>query len=187
MKCSELHKILRKGNKFNFKSGKNFQNYLKQYKNFPENGIYLMTEKGEIGHVGLRIVRIGINKKNSLVKRLNKHINGSENNSIFREHIRRIFKKEESLITKDDVTEYIKNKISFYVIRDLENKREILERKIIGTISKCGLCMSSNSWKGLESATERIRESGLWNVHYVCGEYQLDKDDMDYIKKNLLK
>ena len=176
--CEKLHRIIKKGKRFNFKS-----NFFIANNNFPENGIYLMVEKGEKGHGGLRVVRVGINKSGNrtLAKRLSNHINGNTGNSIFRKHLGRIIQKNELAITR-----YIRENISFYIINDLENKRELLEKKIIGTISNCRQCKPLEDWKGLKSESHKIRKSGLYNIHYVFSDNRLDDDDLNWIKENLI-
>jgi len=62
-------------------------------KNIPENGIYILFEKGETGHDGNRIVRIGTHTGiNQLRSRLRQHFLASnKDRSIFRKNIGRCF------------------------------------------------------------------------------------------------
>jgi len=175
-KCKKLHAIIRNKERFDFKS-----NFPLNRNDFPRDGVYLMMEKGERGHGSLRIVRIGINKKGALFNRLKKHVGGNMNNSIFRKHLGRIIGEDENIITN-----YIKDNISFYVIDDKNNKRKLLKKKIIGTIANCKECESSDNWRGKKSETPAIRDSGLWNVHFVRKEYRLDDSDLKYIENNLV-
>ncbi|RFC33713.1 MAG: hypothetical protein DID91_2727703007 [Candidatus Nitrotoga sp. MKT] len=59
--------------------------------NIPSNGIYILFEKGEEGHVGERIVRVGTHTgANQLCSRLKQHfINNNKDRSIFRKNIGR--------------------------------------------------------------------------------------------------
>lgn len=59
----------------------------------PSNGIYLLFEKGESGHDGDRIVRIGTHTgQDQLPSRLNEHfLNENKDRSIFRKNIGRAF------------------------------------------------------------------------------------------------
>jgi hypothetical protein len=59
----------------------------------PENGIYILFEKGEIGHGGNRIVRIGTHTgHNQLRSRLRQHfLVSNKDRSIFRKNIGRCF------------------------------------------------------------------------------------------------
>jgi len=172
--CLKLHEILRRGKVFDFKSGDKFKDYLETFKDFPRNGIYLMFEKGEIGHGGKRIVRIGINTEGTLINRLNGHINGAMRSSVFRRHLFRILGSEKA------VTKYIKNRVSFCVIScpdDLHARRK-LEENIIGMVSNCNDCRPLKGWLGLKSVSKKIRESGLWNVQHVFGDSRFIETDL---------
>ncbi len=59
--------------------------------NIPENGIYILFEKGETGHGSNRIVRIGTHTgNNQLRSRLRQHfLNSNKDRSIFRKNIGR--------------------------------------------------------------------------------------------------
>lgn len=181
MECAKLHSILREGRIFDFESREKFREYLRNIPNFTVNGVYFMFEKDEIGHDGMRIVRVGINKKRILVERLNTHINGNIENSIFRKHLFNILGSEEK------VTDHIAKNIRFCVISDPENRREEIEKKSIAEISKCADCKPSNSWLGLKSQNIKISSSGLWNVHHVYGKEKLTDNDLEYIKNNIFK
>ena len=63
----------------------------------PENGIYILFEKGEFAHSSSRIVRIGTHRgNNQLPSRLSQHfLNENKDRSIFRKNIGR------SLLNKD--------------------------------------------------------------------------------------
>jgi len=80
--CKHLHSLLRKGKRFDFKS---------DISTMPQNGIYILYEKGEQGHGGDRIVRIGTDTgENQLRSRIFQHfINENKNRSIFRKNIGR--------------------------------------------------------------------------------------------------
>ena len=73
---------MREGKHFDFNEG---------YSNIPMNGIYVMFEKGELGHGGDRIVRIGTHTgENQLPSRIFQHFeNENKNRSIFRKNIGR--------------------------------------------------------------------------------------------------
>ncbi len=65
----------------------------------PENGIYILFEKGEPAHSTDRIVRIGTHTgKNKLRSRLKEHLNENKDRSIFRKNIGR------ALLNKDNDT-----------------------------------------------------------------------------------
>lgn len=64
----------------------------------PENGIYMLFEKGENGHGGNRIVRVGTHTgRNQLRSRLRQHfLTSNKDRSIFRKNIGRCFLNKES-------------------------------------------------------------------------------------------
>ena len=177
-------------------------------KDIPENGIYILFERGESGHSQDRIVRVGTHTGvNQLRSRLQQHfINANKDRSIFRKNIGRALlnkrgdsfleKWELDLTTKDarakhsssvdfekqrevetKVSGYIQKNFSFAVF-PIENKDErlALESKIISTVSLCEECFPSNSWLGLSSPKEKIRQGGLWLVNELWKEPLAEKD-----------
>jgi hypothetical protein len=82
--CNELHKLFNSITKHKFPFDKN---------DIPENGIYILYQKGEYGHGSDRIVRIGTHTgDNQLRSRLVQHfINENKDRSIFRKNIGRCF------------------------------------------------------------------------------------------------
>lgn len=80
--CSELHILARSLPRYRFP----YNPVL-----IPHNGIYLLFERGETGHEGERIVRIGTHTgKNQLRARLEQHfISENKDRSIFRKNIGR--------------------------------------------------------------------------------------------------
>ena len=86
--CLTLHKWFDQCKKYSFPFDKN---------KIPENGIYILFEKGESGHSTNKIVRIGCHTgANQLPSRLTQHfLNENKDRSIFRKNIgRAILKKE---------------------------------------------------------------------------------------------
>ncbi|WP_423798203.1 hypothetical protein [Neobacillus sp. SAB-20_R2A] len=81
-KCQELHALFRKLKRYQFPFNE---------KEIPQNGIYILFEKGEQAHGGDRIVRIGTHTgKNKLGSRLKEHFtNENKDRSIFRKNIGR--------------------------------------------------------------------------------------------------
>ena len=80
--CSELHAWANRLELFSFPYDES---------KIPENGIYILFEKGERGHGGSRIVRIGTHTgQNQLRSRLRQHfLNSNKDRSIFRKNIGR--------------------------------------------------------------------------------------------------
>jgi hypothetical protein len=178
----------------------------------PQNGIYILFEKGEFAHSGDRIVRIGTHTgENKLYSRLNQHfVLEKKDRSIFRKNIGRallnkgndIFLEqwELDLTTKEaknkhkvdiakqeniekEVSKYIREYFSF-VVFELENKdiRLSMESKIISTVSLCLNCKQSKEWLGNYSTKEKIKNSGLWLVNELW-KTPLNDEDIKFISK----
>lgn len=76
------------------------------------------------------------------------------------------FDKQERIERK--VTKYIQDNFNFVVIRiDSMNKRRLFKSRIISTVSWCTDCSPSRKWLGQFSPEEKIRKSGLWQVHHL--------------------
>lgn len=82
--CNELHQWAHKLPSFTFPYDESL---------IPENGIYILFEKGETGHNTNRIVRIGTHTgNNQLRSRLRQHfLTSNKDRSIFRKNIGRCF------------------------------------------------------------------------------------------------
>lgn len=119
--CHDLHKIFNKMNRhvFPFDNGE-----------IPKNGIYLLFEKGEKGHDGDRIVRIGTHTgDNQLRERLKQHfLIENKDRSIFRKNIGRCILNKRNDDYKDrwdlDLTSR-KNKERFGEVIDKEFQQKI--------------------------------------------------------------
>lgn len=87
--CNNLHEVLKEGRRFDFSMG---------YTDIPLNGIYIMFEKGEYGHNGDRIVRIGTHTGDKQLRsRIFQHYeNENKNRSIFRKNIGRCILNQKS-------------------------------------------------------------------------------------------
>lgn len=179
--------------------------------NFPENGIYLVFEKGEQAHGVNRIVRVGTHDGNGrLGKRIFEHLyKPNKDRSIFRKHVGRCLladsdfleywnldltkkserEKYQSVINFERMAEvekqvgtYISGNFSFSVF-EVKTKKERLniEKLLLSTITACSGCSPSKAWLGLNHQNPRIRQ-GLWNVQGLSGDV-LSEDEM----KNLIK
>jgi hypothetical protein len=83
-----------------------------------------------------------------------------------------------------DVDRLLKRKFSFRCV-NIQNKheRDRFEKKIIGIISKCGICKPSSRWLGLKSYSDKVKSSGLWNSNHVFGPDQMTPLDLVKLKR----
>ncbi len=125
------------------------------------------------------------------------HQSAPKDRSIFRQHLGRALlakqKSNYSVMWKKNFTTP-KERMSFGHLRDINLEKSLerqitkkiretlsfrfieinnqmggsgLESRSIATVAQCGECKASPEWLGLFSPIERIRTSGLWNVHYT--------------------
>ena len=79
--CTRLHELIWSLGNYPFPARKEL---------LPENGVYFLFEKGELGHGGRRIVRIGSHTgSGNLGSRLAEHTTKNKDRSIFRKNIGR--------------------------------------------------------------------------------------------------
>lgn len=123
--CAELHKLF---------NGMKRHSFPFNEKEIPENGIYILFEKGETAHSGDRIVRIGTHTGvNQLCSRLFQHfLNENKDRSIFRKNIGRALlnKEKDSFLDEweiDLTTKNAKELHSGFV--NLEKQKEV-EKKV---------------------------------------------------------
>ncbi|MEA3430920.1 MAG: hypothetical protein U9R08_06600 [Nanoarchaeota archaeon] len=197
--CNMLHQWLNGMKRFTFPFDK---------QEIPENGIYILFEKGEFAHSRDRIVRVGTHTgDNNLRSRLKEHfINEVKDRSIFRKNIGRCllkndpflkdwnltplirsvrennphidFKRQEKI--EKQVSKIIRDKFSFSIISIKDkDKRLKIESRIISTVSLCNECKPSKKWLGNLSPKEKIRKSGLWLVNEL---WKIPLSDKDMIK-----
>ncbi len=114
-KCNELHKLFNKLERFKFPFTR---------KNIPNNGIYILFEKGEKAHSTDRVVRIGTHTgQNNLFNRLREHfLNENKDRSIFRKNIGKALLNK----NQDHFLEYWKLDLTTRVARD-QNSHLILK------------------------------------------------------------
>lgn len=205
MECLELHRIAWEGFRFT---------YPYVWPKNVKNGIYLMFERGESGHGGDRIVRIGTHTGDrQLESRLSQHFTmENKNRSIFRKNIGRCYlnreqdpylplweldhtkpghqermnsEKEREL--EASISAYIQANISFALVRvESREERLRLESRIISTVSLCEECGPSEGWLGMESTKEKIRRSGLWQVNELW-KTPLSPEDLEKIAANIFR
>lgn len=89
--CQMLHELANRLKRYDFSKPDNFNK-----NELPKNGIYILFEKGELGHGYDRIVRIGThNGQNRLYSRIKEHfIKENKDRSIFRKNIGRALIKK---------------------------------------------------------------------------------------------
>lgn len=88
--------------------------------------------------------------------------------------------------TEKRVTDYIQRNFRFIVFRvDEKAKRLLWEARIISTVSLCDECRPSESWLGLNSPKDKIRESGLWLVNELYKQ-PLTQSDYEMLETSIL-
>ena len=87
--CHDIHQLFNAMQRFSFPFNDN---------EIPNNGIYILFEKREVGHSGDRVVRVGTHTGiNQLRSRLKQHfVNEKKDRSIFRKNIGR------AILTQDN-------------------------------------------------------------------------------------
>ena len=184
--CAELHRICSSLTRYTFPFDATA---------IPKNGIYVLFERGELGHAKDRIVRVGTHTgKDQLPSRLLQHfVDENKDRSIFRKNIGRCLLKDDPyLVTweldfttaaskelhgaKRDlkrereieakITGILQHNFSFVVVPiDDKEERLALESAMISTVGQCEQCGPSHHWLGLQSPKAKIRTSGLWLVN----------------------
>jgi len=98
-------------------------------------------------------------------------------------HLRDI-KKEKVL--ENQITDLLRNNFSFRFLelpRDTKKMGKTgLESFLIGTVSKCEVCKSSEKWIGKYSPTNQIQNSGLWLVQHLNSDV-ITEENKDNIQR----
>jgi len=210
--CEELHKLCKKLKryKYSLNDATLLKRNISE-NTFPKNGIYIVFEKGEEAHDTCRIVRVGTHTGlDNLRPRLLEHFyKENKNRSIFRKNIGRVFlcddpylpiwnvdfttrknkekykadfDKEKENDIEHQVSDYIRDHISFVVLQvDSKKQRLDLESKIFTTVSQCEKCKASKHWLGISSPIEKIKNNGLWQVQGY--RTPLTDNDMKLLQK----
>ncbi|HLN89020.1 MAG TPA: hypothetical protein VK253_03035 [Candidatus Binatia bacterium] len=163
-----------------------------------------------------RIVRIGNHPRSqdTLKRRLRMHYSGGKNGSVFRKFLggailRRIDPNDTCLQPspgkghweKQDmhacekckpiekrVSEILRSDFSFRCLEIVnQDLRNILEEKLIATISLCPVCKPSATWVGNFAYSEQVRRSGLWNSDDVFERYKLLNEGELLIVKQIIE
>lgn len=186
--CSEIHKLLNdlKQYKFPFDQTKIPKNgiYILFEKGEEFNGLKRIVRVGTHNgdnqlHSRLKQHFVKENKERSIFrKNIGRALLNAENNKFLdqwelklttkankEKYLSEIdFKKQQSVEKR--VTEYIQSNFSFAVFEVLEKEQRLkIESRIISTVSNCTNCKPSESWLGLFSPKQKIKDSGLWLVN----------------------
>ena len=123
--CEELHKLFSSLKRYSFPFNK---------KEIPENGIYILFEKGELAHETDRIVRIGTHTgQNQLGSRLKQHFqNPKKDRSIFRKNIgRALLNKNKDTFLKQWELDLTSRKAKETLAEDIDiNKQNQIEEQV---------------------------------------------------------
>ena len=160
-----------------------------------------------------RIVRIGNHprKQDGLKKRLNMHYRGNKNSSVFRKFLGGAIMRRENpnnpcLLpgpgqghwekqdmqacekckpTEAKVTKILESNFRFRCLKiDDLALRNIMEEKLVATVSLCPICKPSEDWLGKNAYAEKVRSSGLWNSNYVFeAEKRLNACDLKKLQE----
>lgn len=174
----------------------------------PQNGIYFWYEKGEIRRGGgQRVTRVGTHKKpNRLHARIKEHYGLNREGSAFRKHlggaimgrnqepvseIKEWYKARRSPCFNDQKFRSYEAQVTaqaklgnYRVLKvDDSNERMQLEEKLIALFSHCNHCRPSKNWLGNHAYRKEIRDSGLWNVEYVCSPNEFRQSDLPRLKQ----
>lgn len=163
----------------------------------PENGVYIFFERGELIDVGgrkwERIVRVGTHTHgDNFRSRIRQHygplktVGGSRSGSVFRKHVGGALLQRsdpsdprlqdwQKVVGKfpeveAEVSQLLRDDFTFVCFPVGDNdERLALESGLIALLAQHPLGTPSSEWLGRYARDEKIRESGLWNVHDVDG------------------
>jgi len=123
--CEKIHKLFNSMKRFSFPFNE---------KEIPENGIYILFEKGEKAHNSDRIVRIGTHTgKNQLKSRLKQHlVNENKDRSIFRKNIGRALlnKNKDDFLRQWEIDLTTKEAKEKYTDKIDLDKQKRIEKKV---------------------------------------------------------
>ncbi|MFQ5947125.1 MAG: hypothetical protein ACE5MG_10300 [Candidatus Methylomirabilales bacterium] len=80
---------------------------------------------------------------------------------------------------EDRITELLRSSFAFRCVAvDDRELRNDLEKKLIGSLSRCLVCKPSAGWLGQHAYSEKVRSSGLWNSNHVAGPDEMSPEDL---------
>jgi hypothetical protein len=174
--------------------------------NLCTDGIYILFEEDEDYSTKNRVVRVGTHiMQGRFIDRVNEHFSSkSQRSSIFRRHIGRCFLNNEDKpylkywnkrrscqevnieyerVYEDRISEYIQNKLSFVIIKNVSSsQRKKLENAIIATIAQDTITAPSQRWLGRFHPDNRISGGKLWNIVGLRSEI-IDDHQIEIIKR----
>ncbi len=128
--CDDLHKFAQALRKFHFGEDAD---------NLPKDGVYFIFERGQEGHGGPRIVRIGSHTGNGkLAARLREHITQNKDRSIFRKNIGRALlnSKQDPFLEDWNVDLTTRKNKDLYAHRISKSKLAVVEDAVTDFIVK---------------------------------------------------
>jgi hypothetical protein len=144
--------------------------------------------------------------KGNLAVRLKEHMTKNKDRSIFRKNIGRAllvrnqdpfldswdrdltkradrdrYASSINLEKQNDVEEAVSDHIARHmsvsvIAAPTPDAALMLERLCISTVSRCAHCRASSHWLGNFSPNQKIRTSGLWQVHHLFGKVLSETD-----------
>lgn len=159
-----------------------------------------------------RIVRIGNHprKQDGLKERLRMHYTSNKNSSVFRKFLggallrkadpngpclkpgpgKGHWEKQDAhhclrcRSLEKEVSQLLRHSFSFRCIEIKDKElRNLLEKKLIGSVSFCEICAPSADWLGQDVYNDKVKDSGLWNSNHVRGKDQMTFRDLEKIKQ----
>jgi len=87
--------------------------------------------------------------------------------------------------TENKVTDLLESNFRFRCLKiDDLALRNIMEEKLVATVSICPVCKPSEDWLGKYAYSEKVRSSGLWNSSYVFeAEKRLNAHDLKKLQE----
>ena len=155
-----------------------------RHMNWPHRGVYFFFEDEEYRNGSdrkLRVVRVGTTtgKNTVLWDRLGSH-RSNRGVSVFRDHVGKALRRRDgrtdSISHRQRVSAHIRNMPFLWVKVFEENGqmiRDLIERNSVALLSGYNhnsVDQPSENWLGsyLGREDQKVRKSGLWNVHYVA-------------------
>lgn len=146
------------------------------YPAIPKNtdGVYIMLDRNEEYQGKPRIVRIGkaCREIDGLKDRINEHYKSKQRYSVLRKHIGACpsINSNENLISN-----YIRNHISFVLIKTDKEEWKNVEPALIGMVAKEYMDnnFQARGWLGNTCLNENVKKCKLWNSQHIYSNVPL--------------